>query len=82
MKAEPETARKPEFAALLAQDRAAIGELGLERIAMALVSLFEGISPEEFTRQVRAFMAPRSIRHWHVRCAATSTSRCSSWSTS
>ena len=57
VKAEPETARKPEFAALLAQDRAAIGELGLERIAMALVSLFEGISPEEFTRQVRAFMA-------------------------
>ena len=24
---------------------------------MALVNLFEGISPEEFTRQVRAFMA-------------------------
>ena len=57
VKAEPEAARKPEFAALLAQDQAAIGELGLERIAMALVSLFEGISPEEFTRQARDFMA-------------------------
>ena len=29
VKAEPEVAHKPEFAALLAQDRAAIGELGL-----------------------------------------------------
>ena len=57
VEADPEAAHQPEFAALLAQDRAAIGELGLERIAMALVSLFEGISPEEFTRQARAFMS-------------------------
>ena len=55
--ADPEVAKTPEFAALLAQDQAAMGELGLERIAMALTSLFEGISPEEFTRRVRAFMA-------------------------
>ena len=57
VKTDPEVARTPEFAALLGGDKAAIGELGLERIAMALISLFEGISPEEFTRQVRAFMA-------------------------
>ena len=60
VKAEPEAAHRPEFAALLARDRAAIGELGLERIAMALVSLFEGISPEAFTRQARDFMATAS----------------------
>jgi phosphoserine phosphatase len=55
--ADPEVAKAPEFAALLAQDQAAMGELGLERIAMALTSLFEGISPEEFARDVRAFMS-------------------------
>jgi len=60
VKVEPEAGHQPEFAALLAQDRAAIGELGLERIAMALVSLFEGISPEEFTRHARDFMATAS----------------------
>lgn len=54
--AEPDVARTPEFEALLHNDKARIGELGLERIAMALVNLFEGISPEEFTHQVRAFM--------------------------
>ena len=54
---DPDVAGTPEFAALLSNDQARIGELGLERIAMALVNLFEGISPEEFTRQVRAFMA-------------------------
>jgi phosphoserine phosphatase len=53
---DPELARTPEFAALLSNDAARIGELGLERIAMALVTLFEGIPPEEFARQVRAFM--------------------------
>jgi phosphoserine phosphatase len=55
--AEPDFTRTPEFAALLDNDATAIGELGLERIAMALASLYEGISPEEFTRQARAFMA-------------------------
>ena len=54
---DPDVASTPEFAALLASDKARIGELGLERIALALVNLFEGISPEEFTRQARAFMA-------------------------
>jgi phosphoserine phosphatase len=53
---DPEVAHMPEFAALLANDRVKISELGLERIAMALINLFEGISPEEFTRQARAFM--------------------------
>jgi phosphoglycolate phosphatase-like HAD superfamily hydrolase len=54
---EPDFARTPEFAALLDSDAAAIGELGLERIALALTSPFEGSAPEECTRRARAFMA-------------------------
>lgn len=50
-------AQRAEFAALLSGSQAAIGEIGLERIAMALTGLFEGRTPEEFTGQVRAFMA-------------------------
>src|SRR3954454_24828020 len=34
--ADPSVATRPEFAALLSGDRAAVGELGLERIALAL----------------------------------------------
>ena len=47
----------PEFAALLAEDKAAMGELGLNRIAFALLGLFKGITPEEFAARVREFMA-------------------------
>ena len=54
---DPDLAQKPEFAALRSRDQAAIGEIGLERIAFALTGLFEGRSPEEFTAQVREFMA-------------------------
>jgi phosphoglycolate phosphatase-like HAD superfamily hydrolase len=57
VQAEPSRAETPEFAALLTGDQAAIGDLGLERIALALVGLFEGVSPEEFTHGVRAFMS-------------------------
>ena len=56
VQADPRRSETPEFAALLSGDNAAVGELGLERVAMALVSLFDGITPEEFSRQVRAFM--------------------------
>ncbi|WP_338748130.1 HAD family hydrolase [Janibacter alittae] len=54
---EPSLATVPEFAALLAQDREAIGEMGLERIAYALTRLFEGQGPEDFTARVREFLA-------------------------
>ena len=57
VQADPTKSETPEFAALLSGDRAAMGDLGLERIALALTSLFDGISPEEFTRRARAFMA-------------------------
>jgi hypothetical protein len=56
-KADPRLAEVPEFAALLHHDMAALGELGLERVASALTGLFEGTSPEEFSRRVRDFMA-------------------------
>jgi phosphoglycolate phosphatase-like HAD superfamily hydrolase len=48
---------RAEYAALLDGDRAAMGELGLERIALALAELFAGEEAEEFTGRVRAFMA-------------------------
>jgi hypothetical protein len=57
VQADPSKSETPEFAALLSGDHAAIGDLGLERVALALTSLFDGISPEEFTRRARAFMA-------------------------
>ena len=55
--ADPGTGATPEFTALLSGDQAAIGELGLERIALALTGLFDGLSPEAFTAAVREFMS-------------------------
>ena len=55
--ADPTLKDKPEFAALLSGDRAATGELGLPRIALALTGLFEGMPPHEFGDRVREFMA-------------------------
>ena len=43
-------------------DQAAIGELGLERIAFALAGLCDGLTPEEFTR-------PRARLHGSTRVA-------------
>jgi phosphoserine phosphatase len=57
---DPALGQTPEFAALLSGDRAAIGELGLPRIALALTGLFEGMPPHEFGDRVRAFMATAS----------------------
>jgi hypothetical protein len=55
--ADPTIAAEPEFAALLSGDRAAIGVIGLERIAVALTGLFHGVAPDVFTARVRDFMA-------------------------
>ena len=49
----PQLAEQPEYRAILEQDKAAVAELGLERVAVALVDLYSGISPEEFSRAVR-----------------------------
>lgn len=54
---DPATGRREEFAALLGGDKSAIAAIGLERIALALAGLFEGLTPEEFTAHVRTFMA-------------------------
>jgi len=53
---DPALAQKPEFAALISGDEEAIGQLGLERIALALAGLCEGLPPEAFTALVHDFM--------------------------
>ena len=53
---DPAVAQEPEFAALISGDQKAIGELGLERIALALAGLCNGLTPEAFTALVRDFM--------------------------
>jgi haloacid dehalogenase-like hydrolase len=47
---------RAEFAALLSGDQAAVAGIGLERIALALAGLFEGMTPEEFAAAAREFM--------------------------
>ena len=54
---DPAAGDSPEFEALLSGDDAAIGELGLPRIAAALTELFDGMSPEAFLAAAREFMA-------------------------
>jgi haloacid dehalogenase-like hydrolase len=62
VRADPTLADRAEFAALISGDQAAIGEIGLERIAYALTGLFEGLSPEDFTSRVREFMTRSTAR--------------------
>ncbi|WP_107772291.1 HAD family hydrolase [Nocardioides sediminis] len=54
---DPTLGDQPELAAVLSGDTAAIGEMGLERVGMALTGLCRGWSPEEFTASVRDFMS-------------------------
>jgi len=54
--ANPALRERPELAAVLDLDFAAIGEIGLERVALALADLFAGLEPEQFTERTRAFM--------------------------
>ncbi len=55
--ADPSIATRPEFRALIEHDHAAQAELGLERIAMALLQLTLGLDPREFDDRVRSFVA-------------------------
>ena len=59
--ADPTLAQREEYRALIDGDTAAQSELGLERIALALIELCSGISPDDFDARVRAFFA--SARH-------------------
>lgn len=54
---DPAVSAVPELAAVLSGDRATMGEIGLERIALALLGIFEGETPEQFTAQARDFLA-------------------------
>jgi phosphoserine phosphatase len=49
-------AEQPEYAAVLGNDAAAIGELGLERVAMALARLYDGRTPADFAVAVGSFV--------------------------
>lgn len=53
---DPALAGEAEFRAVLAGDTAAVGEIGLERIALALAGLFQGLEPRAFTSEVREFL--------------------------
>ncbi|MGI9597497.1 MAG: HAD family hydrolase [Acidimicrobiales bacterium] len=52
---DPGISERPEFKAILSGDAETVREMGLERIAMALLDLFAGITPEEFEARVAAF---------------------------
>ncbi len=54
---QPDLDDVPEYAAVLSGDHAAIADFGLERVAVALLSLFESIEPEVFEQRVRTFFA-------------------------
>lgn len=51
----PELAERAEYAAVLSGDPAAIGALGLPRVALALLELFAGQTPAAYDASVRAF---------------------------
>ncbi|HWK29232.1 MAG TPA: HAD family hydrolase [Solirubrobacter sp.] len=52
---DPALAQRPEFAAVLTGDMAAIGEIGLAKVAGALAALFDGETPEQFGAAVQDF---------------------------
>jgi phosphoserine phosphatase len=54
---DPTLRERPEYAAVLDGDQAAIGHLGLVTVGLALVELFEGLTPDEFTANAVEFMA-------------------------
>jgi phosphoserine phosphatase len=59
---DPSMAAREEYRALIEHDSAAQAELGLERIALALVELCAGIGPSEFDDRVRAFFSSATHR--------------------
>jgi phosphoserine phosphatase len=53
---DPSLSARPELDAILRSDPVAIGEIGLERIAVALAGLFDGTTPGDFTSAVNDFV--------------------------
>jgi phosphoserine phosphatase len=68
---DPTLRERPELAAVLDLDMATIGELGMERVALALAELFAGIGPEAFAAEVREFIARARHRKLGVPIPAT-----------
>jgi hypothetical protein len=69
--ADPSLGEREEYRALIEHDTAAQAELGLERIALALVELYAGIGPAEFDDRVRTFFANAEHRDRAVPYRAT-----------
>ncbi|MCH7788573.1 MAG: haloacid dehalogenase-like hydrolase [Acidobacteria bacterium] len=55
--ADASVGERDEYRAILDGDRQALGAIGLERVAFALVDLHTGLTPEEFNAKVAAFFA-------------------------
>jgi phosphoserine phosphatase len=53
---QPSLGERPEFAAVLGGDMAAVGEIGLAKVAGALAALFDGQTPDEFGTAVDGFL--------------------------
>jgi phosphoserine phosphatase len=53
---DPSLGERPEFAAVLSGDMAAVGEIGLAKVAGALAALFDGQTPHEFAAAVDDFL--------------------------
>ena len=51
----PELAERAEYSAVLSGDSTAIGALGIQRVGLALLELFEGQTPAQYDSLVRAF---------------------------
>ncbi len=69
--ADPAIGEREEYRALIEHDTATQAELGLERIALALVELCAGIGPTEFDDRVRTFFANATHRDRAVPYRAT-----------
>ena len=61
--ADPSLGDRPEFAAVLAGDMAAVGEIGLAKVAGALAALFDGQTPDEFATAVAELPRPVPTPH-------------------
>lgn len=53
---DPSLSERPELAAVLSGDAAAMGEIGSAKIAVALAGLFDGRTPDEFGAAVDTFV--------------------------
>jgi hypothetical protein len=58
--ADPELANKPEYKVLIERDSDAIHEMGMERIATALLDMYAGMTPGDFAAEVAEFFATQN----------------------